>query len=324
MTLQVAISPQTALDGLRTALTDLFGVPGAEVEALSRRPLDVCYDEIRNAIKRALIQGHPLYDILNGALDDLAHHAAAIVRIGDSPAILLHVRHIEEVVTVLAYLVKRTDLYSEFAWRWTNFKVAHGIRSRLLNLKQPLDPVMQTWIKSNIANLKKVSSKFTGDPQKDLPAWEKYQTWLTPYNLKDIFETAGNKDSYVSQMYDWNSQSVHFSPLGEYYPGFELSDYTYLEVATELASYKLHSLLRILLPVSVSPDDLRDLHARLVLLDMYKMIDRQPERFGDLMTKRERFKVLLAEIARSPQVKSRLIAVTLGAPPVDPLVIKPQ
>jgi hypothetical protein len=72
----------------------------------------------------------------------------------------------------------------------------------------------------------------------------------------------------------------------------------------------------------VSPDELRDLHARLVLLDMYRMIDRQPERFADLMAKRERFKVLLAEIARSPQVKSRLMAVTLGAPPVDPLVIK--
>lgn len=321
MNLTLAVSPETSLKAICDTLSDFFSVEKTSVQTLSRQSLEIQGNEIANGVRRELIAEHPLHTITNGAFEDLIDHARAIDLLGKSRSCLMHVRHIEEVVTILEFIVGRSERYNEFAWRWDNFKTAHAIRNRILNLKKDVDPLMQAWIDKNLTNLKKVSSKFTGAATKDHDTWEKYASWLTPINLKDVFEGVRRKPSYSSQMYDWNSQAVHFSPLGGTYLDYELTHQNYYEFAVETAERHLHSLLRVLLPLAANPARLRDLHARLVLLSLHRLVSDRPQQFNELTQTSEQFAQLLAELIRQPREKERIQLVLLGKPPEDPLVL---
>jgi hypothetical protein len=123
-------------------------------------------------------------------------------------------------------------------------------------------------------------------------------------------------------MYDWNSQAVHFSPLGGTYLEYNLTHQNYYEFAVESAERHLHGLLRVLLPMAAKPEVLRDLHARLVLLSLHRLVSERPKQFIDLAETKDRFAHLSAELVRHPREKERIQLVLLGQAPEDPLVLK--
>jgi hypothetical protein len=73
---------------------------------LAFRPLPLKAVEVRDRILGDAIKEHPLHLIIRLFLIDIVHHAEAIHRIGKIRAMLLHVRHIEEVYTVATYLMR--------------------------------------------------------------------------------------------------------------------------------------------------------------------------------------------------------------------------
>ncbi len=322
MDIAVAVSRQTVIEGIKSALADFFHTEASSVDLLARRSLVERLSEIAAAVRAELIDVHPLASIARGALEDLADHVAAIDTLGKSRAVLFHVRHVEEVCAVLEYLLSHPSRYNEFSWRWNNYKVVHGIRNRLLNLKTPLDPMMVQWINANLANLKVVNKKFTGDPSKDLLAWGKYANWLAPVTLADVFAGTNRKASYESQLYAWNSHDVHFSPVGGALLDRELHHQTAYEFIVETCERELDSLCRILLPMVTRTDVLRDLHARLALLDIYRMVTERPAHYAQLIDRSDRFRQLTVECVQPDRVKDRVMHVLLGAAGKDPLVIE--
>lgn len=316
MTLQLAISPNTVLEGAKVALERFYATPREEVESLAQRSLGLQAEEVAAATRTILIAEHPLRDIALEALNDLVAHSVAIDRIGNTRAALVHVRHIEEVTAVLGYLVAKPEQYNEFAWRWSAFPIAHGIRNRILNLKEPLEPIMRVWIDANIANMKKVNKKFTGDPAKDASLWEKYSNWLSPVPVKDFFLHTGKLQTFVSELYDWHSQVVHFSP-----PGAHLLSRGYLELSFDTVSFNLHKVLGLLQPLTTDPDVIRRRQCRLVLLSIFRFVDQRPDQMEKLLQSSIRLPRLFAELLRTPQNQDELANVLVGIAPLDPLVV---
>jgi len=306
---------------MERALTDHFGVPAEQIDQRVDECIVDTLNDVAPIIRTGIIREHPLVPIVEEAISDIDIHSRAIDLLGDTRAVLPHVRHIDEVVSTLQFLISKPERYNEFRWRWDNFKITHAIRNRILNLKRPLGPRITKWVTDNLAKLKKVSKKFKGDETKDRSAWEKFSSWLAPITLRDIYESLGRLQYYLSQSYDWDSHSVHFSPIADSIIKMHPKYGTYLEFSRSSARANVLSLSNILQPLMFNPENLRIAHGRQVLLELYRTCRKKSDYMFDLAKGDERIKQLIAELIRSPQDRNRLLLVLLGAEPTDPLII---
>jgi uncharacterized protein (UPF0335 family) len=322
MALEVLISAETIRDALESTLEKFFKVERAEALKFAKRSLGEQALDVQKKVVGDILDVHLLKDIVKYALDDVSEHAEAIDKLGEGRAALLHVRHIEEIFTVVSFLVMHPDRYAEFQWRWKSFPVIHGIRNRLVNLKLPVVPPMQEWTNNNIANLNAYMHKKIGtDIEATKEHWEKVSNWLYPINLKDVFDKSGRKESYVSAEYDWNSQSVHFSPMAETYLGFELKHQSYSEFAEQSAARYIHGFCRECLPLVARTEILREYHAKMVLLEMYKILHMRPQQYVELANRGAQTSALTNLLLQGPADIKEVIDVAIGVAPQDPLAI---
>lgn len=321
--IQVLISPETIRTALEDTLERLFKVEKLDALALARRPLGEKATAIQRVIVRDAINVHLLTDIVRYALDDVAEHASAIDKVGDGRAALLHVRHIEELYTIIKYLVSKPEKYEEFQWRWQVFPNIHALKNKIMNLKSPLEPVLQAWVDENVNRIAEVYQvKVTNDCYASQKHWEKISNWLHPIYLKEIFEKTDRKESYHSAEYDWNSQAVHFSPLSETYLGFQLEHMTYSEFAIGSTCRYINGFCKVCLPLVANTDALRQYHAKMVLLEMYRMLREKPQQYIDLANRLGVTGNFTEIILNNPSDIGVVINAAIGEPPEDPLVIK--
>ena len=318
---RIQVSYDDLLNQMVRALADHFDLPTNQANQRVDECIADTLTDVEEMVRTGIIRGHPLVPIVEEALKDIEIHSQAIDLLGGTRAVLPHVRHIDEVISTLQFLVSKPARYNEFRWRWDNFKIAHAIRNRILNLKRSLGPYITKWVADNLANLKEVSSKFTGDETKDRLAWQKFSSWLTPITLRDIYTSLDRLQYYLSQSYDWDSHSVHFSPIADSIVKMHPKYGTYLEFSQSSARKNIFKICDIMQPLMVDPEILRIAHGRLVLLELYRMCRHKPDYMLGLAKSDERIRQLIAELIRSPQDRNRLILVLLGAEPSDPLLI---
>ena len=303
-------------------LQEYWGMNHESAFELAKRKLKAKADEVTTEIRRTAITIHPLYPILLYVLHDIADHCDAIDSVGKNRSALLHVRHIEELYTVSKYLLASNDRYEEFSWRWRNFHNLHAIRNRILNLRQPLDPKMVAWLDSNLETMQRIfSKKFDKDPAKCIDQWEKLSNWLHKIPLNEIFEKAGRLHSYISAAYDWNSQAVHLSPLGNTYMGYQLQHQDYGDFALECASTYLHKMCHESLAIVADQAGLRKYYLRQVLLETYEMLCLRPDQYMDLANKSKQYAALTNLLLQKPFDFDAVMNTALSPAPKDHLVL---
>jgi hypothetical protein len=298
-----------------------WGLSKEQIEQSLKRKLGALADEAALRIRSNLIDVHPLTKIVEHAVLDVVDHANAVDALGPNKAFLLHVRHIEEVYTVIKYLVAQSNRYSEFAWRWENFRTIHAIRNRLFGLRIPLDPVMLKWIKSNLNQLKVVHKKFENDPEKCKSIWEKYSNWLWPISLAEIFAAAERQSSYVVAQYDWNSQSVHFSPISNMHMDLSIKHMDFAKFSTASAKTFINQLCREAMPLVAKQGALKDLYAKNVLLEIYRNLTETPEHFAELVQKYPAYCAFATAVRKPDLTKDELVNALIGELRKDPLVV---
>jgi hypothetical protein len=181
---------------------------------------------------------------------------------------------------------------------------------------------MVEWLNTNIEMLKRLfSKKFEPDPAKCLDQWEKLSNWLYRIPLNEIFEKAGRLTSYTSAAYDWNSQAVHLSPLGNRYMGYELRHQDYGDVAVDSANTYLHKMCHECSVVVTDQDGLRKYYLRQVLLETYEMLCNRPAQYLDLANKGRQYAALTELLLKKPFDFPAVMNVSLSPPPKDPLLI---
>lgn len=319
----IVVTDQTIRAALLEFLQEFWSLDHDGALKLATRSLKVKSEEVTAEIRRTAITAHPLYPILIYVLEDVIDHAGAIDVIGKNRATLLHVRHIEEVYTISKYLLSCNDRYQEFAWRWSSFKTLHAIRNRILNLKQPLDPAMTTWIEENLDKMKQFfSKKFEIDPAKCLDQWEKLSNWLYKIPLNEVFEKSDRKESYVSAAYDWNSQAVHLSPLGDAYMGYELKHHDYGDFALQSALVHLHKICHECIAIVEDQSGLRKYYLLQVLLDTYELLCIRPAHYMELANKGGQYSALTNLLLQKPFDFNAVMNVSISAPPKDLLLFE--
>lgn len=319
----IAVPASVIRDALSECLTEFWHLDQSASIRLANRSLKEKAAEVSEQILMRVLDVHPLQPIIRHALHDILDHAAAIDALGKTRTALLHVRHIEELYTVCKYLIAIPDRYNEFAWRWTNFKTLHAIRNRILNLKQPLDPRMKNWIMGNIEQMRTYfSKKFEEDESKCIAQWEKLSNWLHGIPLNEIFEKTGRLESYKSVAYDWNSQSVHMSPLSDVYIGYELEHHDYGDFAIDSAKTFINKMCSECLPLVAIQDELRKYYCLQVLLETYGLLCEKPDYYIYLANKRPQYAALTNMVLKKPHELNALMSTALGAQPEDPLVLK--
>jgi hypothetical protein len=303
-------------------LKETWGLDHDAAIRMARRSLKDKAAEMREAVLSSAIKEHPLHPIITYILNDVVDHGEAIDLLGKCKASLLHVRHIEEVYTVAKFLLTEKARHEEFGWRWSNFGTLHAIRNRILNLKQPLDDLMVEFLKANINDMKAhFSKKFEVDETQCIPQWEKLSNWMMDITLKDVFEKAGRKQSYISASYDWNSQAVHLSPLGDQYLGYKLKHMDSGDFALDTANTWVQKLCHECAPMVADQDRLRDYYFRQVMVETYGMLVARPSQYVDMAVKGGQYGALTEEILQKPFRMDRVRNVAIGAPPVDPYVL---
>jgi hypothetical protein len=291
--------------------------------AQARRTLKEKASAVSGEITGGLIDVHPLRQIVAHALNDIVEHSAAVDALGKTRAALLHVRHVEELFTVTKYLISQADRYNEFAWRWNNFKTIHAIRNRILNLKRELDPRMQEWLRGNLANLQAYfHKKFEEDPSKCMGQWEKASNWLYPISLNEVFEKTGRLGSYKSMAYDWNSHTVHFSPLSNVYIGYELEHHDYGDFAIDSVKTCVHKLCSECLPLVAKQDALKDLYFRNLLTEAYGLLCEKPQYYMYLANKSPKYFEFTKAVLQKPHDYETVFRASAGVLPKDPLIIE--
>lgn len=232
----------------------------------------------------------------------------------------VHIRQIEEIATVLEFLIKapqlpsfanKSDIYNDFKWRWDNFKIIHSIRNRIFNLKTPLHPTKQQWIDNNLSSLQKVD-KFSGDSVKDENSWKNFSNWLAEYGLTKIFKELGQEQKYYFQSYDWGSQHVHFSPIPEMLSQMAFTDdRRFKDLIEEVAVMSLLGTLRHFSTIVTHPENTRNLFLKLLLFDMYCTFRDEPERATGLASQ-PRYSRVLSALCEKDYDLERLKLAVLG------------
>lgn len=303
-------------------LKETWGLDHDKAVAMARRPLKDKAAEVREQVLGSAIKDHPLYAIVASILNDVVDHGEAIDRLGKCKAALLNVRHIEEVYTVAKYVLREKDRHQEFGWRWNSFGALHAIRNRILNLKQPVEGRMLDFLKANIDSMKLyLSKKFDLDESKCRDQWERLSNWMMGIPIKEVFEKAGRRDSYVSTAYDWNSQAVHLSPLGDHYLGYELKHMDFGDFALDTANTWVHKLCHECAPLVEDQRKLRDYYFQQVMVDTYEMLVARQGHYMDMAAKGGQYSALTNEILQKPFNVDRIKVVALGEPPADPYML---
>lgn len=318
----IAVPPSAIRDALGDLLREFWSLDHNASIGLVKRPLQEKAEEVSEQLLKGILDVHPLQPIIRHALHDITDHATAIDVLGKTKTALLHVRHIEELFTVCKFLISIPERYNEFAWRWTNFKTLHWIRNRILNLKQPLDPNMKEWIKGNLEQMRTYfSKKFDEDESKCIPQWEKLSNWLQGIPLIEIFDKAGRLGSYKTAAYDWNSQSVHMSPLSNEYMGYELEHQDYGDFAIDSAKTFIHKMCSECLPLVVKQDELRKYYCLQVLLEAYGLLCEKPNYYIYLANKQPRYAAFTNIVLKKPHDLNAIMTAAIGAQPKDPLLL---
>lgn len=303
-------------------LNETWGLDHDDALAMARRPLKEKAVEVRDQILDSAIKVHPLYPIVANILNDVVDHSEAIDRLGKCKAALLNVRHIEEVYTVAKYVLLEKDRHQEFGWRWKSFPTLHAIRNRVINLRQPVEGPMLEFLIANIGQMKRYfSKKFDLDESKCLDQWEKLSNWMLGIPIKDVFEKAGRRSSYVSAAYDWNSQAVHLSPLGDHYLGFELKHMDFVAFALDAANTWVLKLCHECAPLVEDQSKLRDYFFKRVMVETYEMLVARPAYYMDLAAKGGQYSALTQEILQKPFNVDRIKQIAVGEPPADPYIL---
>lgn len=303
-------------------LKETWGLDDDTAIRMARRPLKEKAAGIREEVLSSAIKEHPLHSIITYILNDVVDHGEAIDLLGKCKASLLHVRHIEEVYTVAKFLLSEKDRHQEFGWRWNNFGTLHTIRNRILNLKQPLDELMVGFLKTHINEMKAfLSKRFEVDETKCIPQWEKLTNWMMDIPLKEVFEKTGRQQSYISAAYDWNSQAVHLSPLGDQYLGYKLKHMDSGDFPIATANTWTQKLCHECAPIVADQDKLRDYYFKLVMVDTFEMLVSRPRRYMDMAVKGGQYGALTEEILQKPFNSDRVRNIAIGVPPNDPYVL---
>ncbi len=303
-------------------LKEAWSLDHDDALAMARRPLKEKAAEVRDQILGSAITDHPLYSIVANILNDVVDHSEAIDRLGKCKAALLNVRHIEEVYTVAKYVLLEKDRHQEFGWRWNSFATLHAIRNRVLNLKQPVEGPMLDFLNANIDSMKRyLSKKFDLDESKCLDQWEKLSNWMMGISIKEVFEKAGRRDSYVSAAYDWNSQAVHLSPLGDHYLGYDLKHMNFGDFALDAANTWVHKLCHECAPLVEDQSKLRDYYFKQVMVETYEMLVARPAHYMEMTAKGGQYYALTHEILQKPFDVDRIKRTAVGEPPADPYIL---
>lgn len=305
----------------------VFNISADEITRRLSFNLEQRATEIENHIKNDAIDSHQLTPIILAALSSITKNAAAIDALNINQASLLHVRHIEELVTILQYLISKPDEYDKFSWKWKNFSMTNGIRSILLrNPKTPMEPALQDWINREIGNLKKyINSKITTDCSnpKSLEVWKKYSNWLYPITLRDIFEKTSRDESYFSGTYDWNSHSVHFSPIADELISLKLKHYAYDEFSTLCTLNSIDILYKECWVIVAHPERIRKAQTLNTFIDTYKQLRSKPEWFLEMIRHSYTYSRIAKYILDSDNTLESAIKLIAGKEKPDPLSIKP-
>lgn len=318
----IAIPAEGFRGSLEKFLSEALGLSADAALEQANKTLKEKASGVRSLVLGIAIKDHPLYPIIKYILNDVVDHAEAIDQLETKKVALLHVRHIEEVTAIAKFLLVEKDRHQEFGWRWNNFEALHRIRNRILNLRQPLDEQMTNFVVKNIEFMKQYfSSKFDVDEKKCLEQWGKLSNWMMKIQLKDVFDKAGHKQSYISAAYDWNSQAVHLSPIGGQYLGFDVAHMEKGEIAIESAETWIHNICKQCSGIVTEPEKLWDFYFRIVMADTYRLLVRRPERFMKLAAMEGQYAGLARALLEKPFNIDKIKEAALGERPTDPYVL---
>ena len=125
----IAVQAGVIRDSLLECMQDFWKLDHETALAQSKRSLKEKASEVSSEICKGIIDVHPLRPIVKYALEDIVDHSSAVDVLGKNRTALLHVRHIEELFTVVKFLIAQGDRYNEFRWKWDNFEEIHRIRN---------------------------------------------------------------------------------------------------------------------------------------------------------------------------------------------------
>lgn len=180
---------------------------------------------------------------------------------------------------------------------------------------------MNAWIEGNLDKMKQFfSKKFETDPTKCLDQWEKLSNWLYRIPLNDVFEKSDRKQSYVSAAYDWNSQAVHLSPLGDEYMGYELKHQDYGDFALQSTLMHLYKICHECTAIVKDQNGLRKYYLLQVLLDTYELLCMRPAHYMELANKGGQYSALTSLLLKKPFDFNSVMNVSISSPPRDRLL----
>lgn len=317
------ITPTSIIaDAYKKKIKAVFKISNDEISKRLKYTLEQHAAEVEKNIKQDAINVHQMTPIILAALSNIRKNAAAIDLLSENETSLLHVRHIEELSTVIHYLISHPEKYTEYNWRWTHFPIAHGVRNKLINLGGAIDPIMQQWVDREINNLQNyVSKKITNDFEKSKAVWEKYSNWLYPTNLKDIFEEAGRGDSYKAAEYDWNSHAVHFSPLSDEFINYQLKHYTYSEFSAICTLRALDVFYRKCWVIVSRPDRIRQALTLSTFIEAYKLLLEKQDWFMEIIQRGGAHAKITEYALNQDYSLESAITLIVGQEQPDPLAI---
>lgn len=322
MTLTIHIPASVIADAYKQKIKDVFCISDDDISKRLKYTLEQHAAEVEQNIRQDAISVHQMTPIILAAMSDIRKNAAAIDLLSGNETSLLHVRHIEELSTVVQYLISHPEKYDEYSWRWAHFPVAHGVRNKLINLGGAIDPIMQDWINREIANLQKyISKKITSDCEKSKAAWEKYSNWLYPTNLKDIFEETNRGASYKAAEYDWNSHTVHFSPLGDEFINYKLKHHTYGEFSAICTLRALNVFYKKCWVIVSHPERIHRAHTLSTFIEAYKLLLEKQEWFMEIIQRGGAHAKITEYALNSDCSLESAITLIVGQEQPDPLAI---
>ncbi|HOY22522.1 MAG TPA: hypothetical protein PK002_05175 [Cellvibrio sp.] len=321
--------PMTAISGAyEETIIRIFNIEKVKIQERINNSLTQYAVELERFFKINSIDLHPLTEIILEAISSIKEHVAVVDTLGESKMALLHVRHIQELATVVEWVVSLDDRYEEFKWRWKNFTHIHTIRNKILNLKEPIERHMQDWIDSEMVNIDRYVNihvdkklKLTADCVASQKAWVKYGNWLYPFGLNLIFDGVSKKQTYTSTEYDWNSHAVHFSPLANDFIEYDLKDFTYHEFSQMSIRFSLNIFLKKCWCILKSQDAAREMFTQENFLEAYKFSRSKPEWFSRMVQEDSAHKKITAFCLNKTGSLDDAILLVAGPKPIDPLAI---
>jgi hypothetical protein len=238
--------------------------------------------------------------IVAHGVSDVADHVGALNLLSGQRTAILHVRQIEETVTVVRYLMKNKSRWEEFAWRWDNFCQIDKIKNRAQGLNPKPFPDDHRWYSRNLTDLRRYFDKtLTADFDNSIKHLGRLSNWLYPTTIKSMFDDIGAAASFSSTSYAWASHFTHFSPVDEHFLTLKSGGKTFVYRLEEIASRHVFFLMTQLLDAVARPIRLERLITAVLLHDYYRTVIHEPARFLRLHERREAWRSLPRHLASS-------------------------